>query len=308
MIHEDVAQFLAARTLVAFPPAALEDSELAAQYLKELRLSRPAVASFDDDDLEVWEVDLLDQTLRLYRRRDQVADAPIVVYFHGGGWVTGDLDNDQTCRRLSRNGQCVVVNVGYRLAPEYPFPTPLDDCFAATVWASANALVLGADPKRLIVAGSSAGGNLAAAVTLLARREGAPTIAGQILLYPVINSDMDDPSYTENGTGYHLTKEQMAWFWAQYVPDAADRRNPLASPRHEDDLSGLPRAVVVTAEHDPLRDEAEKYAERIRSAGVQVDLRRYPGQIHGFIGLIGILKDADDALVRLEEQLRGWFG
>jgi acetyl esterase len=222
---------------------------------------------------------------------------PIIVYLHGGGWVTGDLDmHDGTCRRLANLAGAVVVNVGYRLAPAYPFPVPLDDCFEALRWASESAADLGADSARLAVAGSSAGGNLAAAVALRAREEGGPRIALQILLYPVIDSRMATESYRTNGTGYLLEKEAMASYWHQYVANPADMSHPYASPAHASDLAGLAPALIVTAEYDPLRDEGEAYATRLRQAGVPVRCIRYRGQIHGFLAVGPGLADSGDVV------------
>ncbi len=210
---------------------------------------------------------------------------PILVYFHGGGFVTGDLDiTDMTCRILSRWAGCIVVSVNYRHAPEHRFPAAVEDSYAATVWAAENASTLGGDPNRIGVGGASAGGNLAAAVTLMARDNGNPRLVYQYLVYPVTDLTIDTPSKRENGTGYGLTTAQMTWYNDQYVPNEADRANPLASPLQATDLSGLPPTLVITAEYDPLRDEGEMYAQRLQEAGVPTQLKRYDGMIHGFMG------------------------
>lgn len=209
---------------------------------------------------------------------------PVVVFFHGGGWVTGDLDTaDFRCRMLARWAECLVVSVNYRHAPEHPFPAAVDDAYAATCWATENAASLRADPARIAVGGDSAGANLAAAVALLARDRGMPPLIYQYLVYPVADADFDRGSYVENALGNGLTRSTMAWYWDQYVPNPADRNNPLAAPLRATDLRGLPPALVITAEFDPLRDEGEAYAARLREAGVQVQLSRYDGMIHGFI-------------------------
>ena len=193
---------------------------------------------------------------------------PCLIYYHGGGWVLGDIEGlDTACRALANRAGCKVVSVEYRLAPEHKFPAPLDDSYAALEWVAANAASIGVDPDRLAVGGDSAGGNLAAAVTLRARDQGGPGIRSQLLVYPVTNHDFGTPSYAENGDGYLLTRDMMTWFWDHYVTTADDGKDPLASPLQATDLSGLPRALVLTAEFDPLRDEGEAYAARLRDAG-----------------------------------------
>jgi len=209
---------------------------------------------------------------------------PGLVYFHGGGWVVGGLgSHDHLCRAITAASGVSVVSVDYRLAPEHPFPAAVDDAEAAAVWAADHAAELGIDPARLAVGGDSAGGNLAAVVARRARDRGRPRLAFQLLIYPIADSDMDTPSYLENAEGYLLTRAAMAWYWGQYVPDPGRRRDPDASPLRAADLSGLPPALVVTAGHDPLRDEAEAYARRLTDAGVPVRLAAYPGMIHGFL-------------------------
>lgn len=209
-----------------------------------------------------------------------------LVYFHGGGWVLGDLDShDAICRRLAGGAGITVVAVDYRLAPETSYPGPLNDCYAATTWVANNAELLDIDPMRIAVGGDSAGGNLAAAVALKARDEAWPTIRFQLLVYPVTDARFDTASYRDNATGYLLTRTTMMWFWDHYVPNPQDRLQAYASPLRADSLFALPPALVMTAEYDPLRDEGEAYANALRSAGVQVTQTRYPGLIHGFLGM-----------------------
>jgi acetyl esterase len=222
---------------------------------------------------------------------------PAVVYLHGGGWVVGSLhSHDQLCRAITRASGVAVVSVDYRLAPEDPFPAAVDDAEAATRWVADHGEEFGVDPLRLAVGGDSAGGNLATVVARRARDRGFPRLVFQVLLYPVTDSNRDTPSYLKNADGYMLTRELMAWYWDQYVPDAARRLDPDASPLCADDLSRLPPALVVTAEFDPLRDEAEHYARRLAEAGVAVQLSRYPGMIHGFIRRYTVLDQGRAAL------------
>ncbi|MDY7103287.1 MAG: alpha/beta hydrolase [Actinomycetota bacterium] len=229
----------------------------------------------------------------------------VLVYFHGGGWVLGDLDTlDPACRALCNATPIVVVSVDYRLAPEHAFPAPLDDCVAATQWVAANAASIGADPTRLAVGGDSAGGNLAAAVTLRARDAGGPAISYQALIYPVTDHDLGTESYSVNGDDYFLTRDMMGWFWDHYLGGGGDGSDPLASPLRAPRLDGLPPATVLTAEFDPLRDEGEAYAARLRDAGVSVRVHRYDGQIHGFWQMGGVMPAAKEAVAEVAGDLR----
>jgi len=219
--------------------------------------------------------------VRIYRPSAAV-NLPVLVWFHGGGWVLGSLDNgDFPCRQLANDANCVVVSVDYRLAPEDCFPAAIDDCLAATQWVAVAADELGVDAARIAVAGDSAGANLAACVAYRAREEG-PKLVYQLLIYPVTDADFARPSYVENGAGYRLTLDDMQWFWECYTPDPADRTNPHVAPLHAPDLAGLPPAHVITAEFDPLRDEGEAYAAALQAAGVPTEAVRYDGLIHGF--------------------------
>jgi acetyl esterase len=220
---------------------------------------------------------------RLYRPAS--GTLPLLVYFHGGGWVVGSVAlSDSFCRALANASSCAVLSVEYRLAPEHRYPAAANDAFAATRWASEHARDLGIDPERLAVGGSSAGGNLAAVVTLMARERGGPGIALQWLHVPVIDHDFTRESYRSHGRGRGLTRAGMEWFWAHYAPDVARRDEPFACPIRATDLRGLPPAIFVVAECDPLRDESAAYAEGLRRAGVPVSYLEYPGMVHAFMG------------------------
>ena len=221
--------------------------------------------------------------VRIYRPESGPAVKPALVWFHGGGWVIGSLDgSDFGCRIMANASGCTVISVDYRLAPEYKFPTAVDDCLAVTKWVAENGPELGVDGARIAVGGDSAGGNLAAVVSQLARDVGGPAIAFQALVYPVTNYDFSTASYRDNAEGYLLERDSMEWFWGHYLRSEADGASTKASPLRHTNLAGLPPAIVLTAEFDPLRDEGEAYAERMRAAGVPVEARRYDGQIHGF--------------------------
>ena len=224
--------------------------------------------------------------LRVYRPPG-VSDSrrlPVLVYFHGGGWVIGDLEtHDVLCRQLTAEAGVSVIAVDYRLAPEHKFPAAADDAWAATRWIAAHAAELGVDADRLAVGGDSAGGNLAAVVALLAREAGGPRIALQILLYPVTDLVSESQSYADLADGYMLTRDSMRWFVAQYLDSKDQAADWRVSPLRAPSLAGLPPALVVTAGYDPLRDEGEAYARRLREAGVSVDAVSFGGMIHGFV-------------------------
>lgn len=223
---------------------------------------------------------------------------PLMVFFHGSGFVLCSLDtHDGLCRNLSAGIGCVVASVDYRLAPEHKFPAGPDDCLAATRWAAAHAAELGIDPTRIMLAGDSAGGTMAAVTALRVRDQGGPELCGQMLLYPVTDYHTPGtPSYAENADGYGLTRDTMKWFWEHYLNDPAETENPHACPLRARDLSGLPPAFVMSAEYDPLRDEAELYGERLRAAGVPTEITRRPGMNHGFLFWVGLVSGADTAL------------
>ncbi|GDX24578.1 acetylhydrolase [Actinomycetes bacterium] len=230
---------------------------------------------------------------------------PAIVMFHGGGWVAGNLQLNQVQHQLmATDTGAVVISVNYQKAPEHKFPIPFDDCFATLEWVSANAKALGINPDFIGVAGDSAGGNLASAVALKARDEKGPKVAFQILIYPATDHKFDYPSMIENSPNYLLSSDAMRWYWDQYVNNPEDFKNPYVLPMNSGDLSGLPPTIIITAEYDPLRDEGEELAKRLKSDGNKVVLHRYNGVIHGFMLMQGFLKDARDASKKIGEELR----
>ena len=258
--------------------------------------------------VEELEIALPGRTLaaRLYVPEGAGENPPLVVFYHGGGWVIGTLEtHDGTCRALANASGAAVLSVAYRLAPEAPFPAPLDDCYDALVWARDNAEKLGVDGSRLAVAGDSAGGNLAAAVSIRAREAGGPALRHQLLIYPVTDADFTVPSYIENGDGSaFLSLDMMRWFWQHYVGDLSQPLHTHAAVLRHEDLTGLPPATVITAQYDPLRDEGMAYAERLAAAGVPVEAEIAPGMIHGFFSMFEPIPDAMPFITRAGERLK----
>ncbi|MFF8594493.1 alpha/beta hydrolase [Streptomyces sp. NPDC015220] len=244
--------------------------------------------------------------VRIYEPVVAPAAAPaVVVFFHGGGWVLCGLDShDGLCRELAARTNAVVVSVDFRLAPEHRFPSAAEDAWAATAWVAAQAARLGWDPGRLAVAGDSSGGNLAAAVALMARDRGGPALAAQLLAYPVLDHRMATESYRAYATGFFHTTAHMRWYWEQYLGEEGDGSHPYASPGLAADLAGVPPAVLVLPECDPLRDDALAYAGRLEAAGAAPRVRVWPGTFHGFLGLTGLLPEADRALAEAARDLR----
>jgi acetyl esterase/lipase len=285
---------------------------LAAPMVWEVSLEDARRAT-DDETLEAWgeldgvahvedrEVDGI--RIRIYRPQAEGL-LPAIVYFHGGGWVVGTIDShDPLTRALAARTPAVVVSVGYRLAPEHPFPAAVDDALTVTQWVAEHGTELDADTGRLVVAGDSAGGNLAAVVAARARDEGPP-LALQVLIYPVTDADLDSSGYARLGEGLNLTRDKMEWYWGRYL-QGADPAHPHASPLRTGDLVGVAPALVQTAEYDPLADEGAAYAKRLRKAGVPVTLTQYEGQIHGFVRLPTYCgKDADEAIAEIGSAVR----
>ncbi len=227
------------------------------------------------------------------------------LYFHGGGWVLNDIDtHDDVARRLTDASGFVFVSVDYRLAPEHKYPAAIEDAYAALRWVEQEAAALNVDPARIAVCGDSAGGNIAAVLCLMSRDRGGPSIAFQALIYPITDCDFDRPSYRDNADGYFLTTKQMRWFWGHYVNFPEQMSEPYASPLRATSLSGLPPALIQTAEFDPLRDEGEAYAVALRAAGVSVTLRRFEGLIHAFVKRVDQFDAATEAILEIGAALK----
>jgi acetyl esterase len=266
----------------------------ASYLLKKTSIPSQPVASVEDRLISVENGKI---KLRIYTP-ERKEPLPMLVFFHGGGWVVGDLDStDAPLRAIANDAHRIVVSVEYRLAPEHKFPTAVNDCYHATKWTAENASVLGGDPQRIAVGGESAGGNLAAVICLISRDKGFPLIEKQVLLYPATDFSTAYPSRTKYN-GYFLTKEDLHYFENQYLRTEKDRENVYASPNLARDLSGLPSALVITAEYDPLHDEGKAYAERLKKAGIEVTYQCYKGMIHGFFCFGGII---DQGIVLLKQ-------
>lgn len=245
--------------------------------------------------------------IRVYRPASP-GPLPVLVYFFGGGWTLGSIEtSDAICRSLANAAGCLTIAVGYRLAPEHKFPAAVDDCFAGVRWIAEHAGRYGGDPSRIAVGGDSAGGNLAAAVTLEARDAGGPALAAQLLVYPNTDHLADTVSRRQNTDPLLFNDKSVHWYWDNYLATAEDGLHPLASPLRAADHGGLPPALVITAEYDPLRDEGEQYAERLRQSGVPVESVRYPGVTHGFFAMAGSLDAGRRAVAHAAAHLRTVF-
>ncbi len=236
------------------------------------------------------------------------ASLPVLVWYHGGGFVIGDLDShDSACRALANQTECLVVAVDYRLAPEHKFPGAVEDCEAALHWVAAHATELGGDPGRIAVGGDSAGGNLAAVMALLAREKGGPKLCFQLLIYPCVAPEPETPSHHQFAEGYLLTRKTITWFFKQYLRSSKDTLDPRYAPLEEKDLSSLPPSLVIVAGFDPLRDEGVDYAKALIDAGNKVTLSNYEGMIHGFYLMGGMIDKANQAIEESARHLREAF-
>jgi acetyl esterase len=290
------------------PPYHLLSPKEARQMFRDTRpASTPPAPQVGDVRELVAEGSFGPIPLRLYRPAG-VGDSrrlPALVFFHGGGWVIGDLEtHDVVCRQITADAGISVIAVDYRVAPEHKFPAAVDDAWAATRWIAAHASDLGIDAERLAVGGDSAGGNLAAVVALLARDAGGPRIGLQMLIYPVTDLASESQSYTDLADGYMLTRDSMRWFRAQYLTKEEDAADWRVSPLRAPSLTGLPPALVITAGYDPLRDEGEAYARRLRKAGVSVDAVCFGGMIHGFVPMGRLIDTAFRAVTLIAGSLR----
>jgi acetyl esterase len=310
-LDADAARVLELVRLSGRPPfEAVSPAEARALFLGGREVfspDPPAVAEVRDFDIRGADGDRL--RLRFYRGAGTAAaQLPAVVFFHGGGWVVGDLEtHDTMCRHLANGAQCAVIAVDYRLAPEHKFPAAVDDCFAATRWVAEQGEALGIDRDRVAVAGDSAGGNLAAVVGISARNHGAPKLCGQLLLYPVLDFTMKQASHERFGEGYLLTEATMLWFAEAYLRAPEDARDWRVSPLRAPDLTGLPPAYVMTAGYDPLCDEGAAFAHRLQEAGVAVRHRHISDQIHGFLLMGKMVRAAAPALDEIAAQLKRYF-
>ena len=300
-LHHQTAAVLEAMRQIGAPPLhELTPDEARASYLATRTVSTVHLH-------EIRDIDAGSVKCRLYRPTAH-SPAPLLVYFHGGGWVIGDLDtHDDICRKLARDAGCNVIAVDYRLAPEHPAPASLDDCITATRWIFSNATKLGIDAKRIAVGGDSAGGNLAALVSMHA----GVTPVFQLLVYPATDMRLGQQSHRDNAQGYLLTADAMRWFIGHYIgADDSRRSDPMLSPLLSDDetLKKSPPTLVITAEYDPLRDEGEQYAARLASVGVPTSTVRFNGQIHAFFGMSEILDDAAAAVSLCASYLRKHLG
>jgi acetyl esterase len=248
---------------------------------------------------------LPDRTLRIRLYRPSDARLPVVVYFHGGGWTLSGVESyDAVCRQLANRSGCAIASVDYRLAPEHKFPAAFHDGTAAVSWLAAHGDALGLDVSHIAVAGDSAGGNLATSVALRDSSAARPLISFQALIYPVTEYEFARPSMRADWSGYPLSSETVKWFWAHYLSTEADASNPAAAPMVAADLSGMPAALVITAEDDPVRDQGEAYAWRLSTEGVPVRLSRYPGVFHGFFPMLGAIDKAAKAVDEVASALR----
>ncbi|MFE7711597.1 alpha/beta hydrolase [Streptomyces sp. NPDC057486] len=281
-----------------FPPLGTEMTDIA--EVRAFFAARPGaavpappVARVRDEDADGVPVRVYDEAVH--------ADAPVVLYCHGGGFVLCDLDShDGFCRSIADATGAVVVSVDYRRAPEHPFPAAPEDAYTALLWTAKTY-----PGRRIAVAGDSAGANLATVLTLLSRDRGGPEIAYQALYYPMLDPTCSRPSHRRNGQGYFLTSDHLRWYWDSYLPDLADRADPYAAPLAHTDLSGLPTAYVVTAGLDPLRDEGLAYAEALTTAGVPVEAHHYAGMFHGFLSMAAALPEVAAARETAFAALRG---
>jgi acetyl esterase len=302
-VDSNAAQLLESMAAAMPPIETLTPSEArtAAAKLAALLPTTPPASQVSERSVAVEGGEV---RVRIYRPAI-TGTLPVFLYIHGGGWVIGgDIEiYDPLCDRLANEAECVVISVGYRLAPEFPFPIPLEDCFAAACWVTSSAADLDIDPERLAIGGDSSGGNLAAALALVCRDRGGPAVCFQLLVYPPVVCRRHGEEYAEELAVAVLSGAGMAWYWNHYLPNEADGSDRYASPLLAKDLTGLPPALVISAEYDVLRDEVRAFASRLQKASVPVVHRHYADMFHGFFGFSSVLPQADNALTEAATDL-----
>jgi acetyl esterase len=305
-LHPQAAEILAAAAQSDRPNAHLLPVEEARRnFDADFAAAGPGDPVHEVSDLRI-QVDGGEVPARLYRPAG--GRLPAVVYFHGGGWLLGSVEShDAVCRALANASGALVISVGYRRGPEHRFPVAVEDCYAAVRWVVDRAGELEVDPRRLAVAGDSAGGNLATAVALLARDRGQPALVFQLLVYPVTTTDLEK-GFDRAYEGFFLYYDELQWHQDNYLSSSEDRQSPLVSPLEAADLRGLPPAMVITAQCDPLHAQGELYAKALADAGVHVEHRHYPGMVHGFFQLPTLFEDGRDAVERAGSRLRKALG
>jgi acetyl esterase len=309
------------RAAAAPPAAAGADPVALARAGTDAMFVHPGAPAVETADRTIMGSDGNELPIRVYRPLASCDDTagddtgaaatalPLLVYFHGGGFIAGGLaSHDGTVRELTVRTGCVSVAVDYRLAPEHPFPAAVEDCIRALHWAVDNADTLGIDPNRVAIGGDSAGGNLAACVAIANRDRSGPALVAQVLVYPVVDPACASASMVRNGAGYLLTADSMRFMWHSYLGDDAHRSDPRANPLAATTLAGLPPATVITAEYDPLCDEGEAYARALAAAGVPVTWSHYAGQVHGFFSMYALAPQAAVATEQAARALRRAFG
>ncbi len=305
-LDKQVIRFMQKASTIEQPPIEnLTPDEARRAYLELNRFFEydgPKLAEVYDRVISIeadWRI-----PIRVYKKNQQEKQ-PILIYYHGGGWVQGSIDtHDALCRWLAHYSDCIVISVEYRLAPEFPFPTAVHDAYASASWIYRHAAELDGDPNNIIVAGDSAGANLAAVVCLKAKKGKVFNPVFQILYYPTIEFTFNSDSYHQFAEGYMLTKERMKWFANHYFRNLEEASHPYASPILAEDVSDLPPALIITAEYDPLRDEGEAYADKLKNVGVNVVCKRYSGMIHGFIRAASIIDKGKQAIIETSELLK----
>ena len=287
----------------------LTPDQARAEYLRRTERVRADVDIYRVEDRQIpGPVQPIKVRIYTPQASQEQASLPVLVWYHGGGFVIGDLDShDSACRALANQTECLVVAVDYRLAPEHKFPGAVEDCEAALHWVAAHATELGGDPGRIAVGGDSAGGNLAAVVALLAREKGGPKLCFQLLIYPCVAPEPETPSHHQFAEGYLLTRKTITWFFKQYLRSSKDTLDPRYAPLEEKDLSSLPPSLVIVAGFDPLRDEGVDYAKALIEAGNKVTLSNYEGMIHGFYLMGGMIDKANQAIEESAQHLKEAF-